>query len=442
MIGTGVFTSLGYQVLGIRSVFALLMLWVVGGIASLCGALAYGELGAAMPRSGGEYQYLSKTFHPAIGFLSGWVSATVAFAVPVAIAAMAMGKYASAAVRDLFPEVNLHPTALAVVTVMLLTFVHASNVGLGSRLQDVFTALKLLLIVVFIIAGFVVGPPAGQSISVMPDALAWKDIFSQSFAISLFFVTYAYSGWNTSAYIAGEMRNPQRDLPRSLLWGTLAVTVLYVLLNFVFLYTTPIDEFVFTTPKGEISAHIDIGHIAAKHIFGGRGATIMGGMIALLLFSSVSSFIMAGPRVAQIMGQDIPLLGVFAKTTRNGIPAVAIIVQSAISLLLIGTSTFEKIFKYIGFTLNLFTLMTVIGLVVLRFRKPDMPRPYRTWGYPFTVIIFVAIGIWLLAYGLIYEREVSLYGFTTVLSGLLVYALGKKQVHSAEAVKNRIVGND
>jgi APA family basic amino acid/polyamine antiporter len=298
----------------------------------------------------------------------------------------------------------------------------------------VFTGLKLVLISTFIVAGLVVGPSGDHRIQIMPDASAWSDIFSEAFAVSLFYVSYAYSGWNTSAYIAGEIKDPQRNLPRSLLWGTLAVTLLYVLLNFVFLYTTP---------AAELAGQVDVGYVAATHIFGEVGGKIMGMMIALLLVSSISSMIMAGPRVAQTMGQDIPLLGIFAKTTRKGIPAVAIAVQSSISLLLIATSTFNKVLTYIGFTLNLFTLLTVTGLVVLRIRRPDLPRPYKTWGYPYTVIIFQIIGLWLLVYGLRNEqtRYESLLGLATVLVGLVVYWLGKNKSVSRVLTKNGIVGS-
>jgi APA family basic amino acid/polyamine antiporter len=325
---------------------------------------------------------------------------------------MAMGKYANRA----FPW--LHPMWLAMVAVILITLIHATNVRLGSWLQDVFTGLKLILIVVFIVAGFFVGPAPGHGIQLMPDSSTWRELLSSSFAISLFYVSYSYSGWNTSAYIAGEIKDPQRNLPRSLFWGTLAVTLLYVLLNFVFLYTTPASQ---------LAGQEDVGYVAASNIFGKVGGKIMGSMIALLLVSSVSSWIMAGPRVAQTMGQDIPLLGVFAKTTRNGVPAFAIAVQSLISLLLIRTDKFQSVLTYIGFTLNLFTLMTVIGLVVLRFTRPEMPRPYRTWGYPYTVIVFLLIGLWLLYYGLTDKPYESLLGLATVLTGLVVYWLGKNK---------------
>jgi APA family basic amino acid/polyamine antiporter len=412
MVGTGVFTSLGFQVLGTHSVFALLLLWIIGGIAAACGALAYGELGAAMPRSGGEYHYLSQIFHPALGFLSGWVSATVGFAAPVAVAAMALGEYASRIFRQ------LKPLPVGIVTVVVLTAIHASDVKVGSRFQDIFTSVKVLLILFFIAAGLALGGVPGHHISVLPDTGLFKDVFSRDFAISLFFVSYAYSGWNAAVYIAGEIDRPQRNLPRSLLVGTLAVTAMYVLLNFVFLYTTPIDK---------MAGQVDVGYIAATSIFGETASKMMGIVIALLLVSSISAMIMAGPRVAQMMGQDVPLLAFLAKTNSRGVPAIAVAIQAAITLFLLVTSTFDRVITYMGFTFNLFTMLTVAGLIVLRVKQPTLQRPFRMWGYPATAIVFLIIGFWVLVYGLIYKPVESLAGFATVLTGLIVYGLGKRK---------------
>lgn len=410
MIGTGVFTSLGFQVMGIKSVFALLMLWIIGGVAALCGALAYGELGAAMPRSGGEYNYLSKIYHPAVGFLSGWVSATVGFAAPIALAAMALGRYAST-VSTVIP-----PVWLAAATVVILTLIHSSNLKAGSKFQDTFTTINILLIIIFIFSGFIFGQ--SQHIHLLPTTSAVKEIFSKEFAISLFFVSYSYSGWNAAAYLAGEINEPQKNLPRSLLRGTLLVALLYIVLNAVFLYTTPIAE---------LSGQVEVGAIVATKIFGTIGGKIMGMLISLLLISSVSSMIMAGPRVSQVMGEDLLLLKRFAQKNKKGIPFFAIIVQGCVALLLIFTSTFEQVITYIGFTLNLFTFMTVLGMVILRIKKPDLPRPYKTYGYPYTSIIFLLIGLWILVYGVIYKPYESLAGFLTVLSGLIVYFSGRKK---------------
>lgn len=422
MIGTGVFTSLGFQVMGVHSAFALMLIWIVGGVAASCGALAYGELGAAMPRSGGEYQYLTRCFHPVVGFLSGWVSVTVGFAAPVALAAMALGSYASRVFTEVRPEV------VAITVVLLLTVIHASDMRRGARFQNVFTTLKVLLIVCFIAAGLSSVGMTRQNISILPDAAAARQIFSGDFAVSLFFVSYAYSGWNASAYIAGEIERPQVNLPRSLLLGTLTVTALYVLLNFVFLYTTPIDA---------MAGKLEVGYISAVNIFGNVGGKLIGAVIAILLVSSVSSMIMAGPRVTQAMAQDMHLLRWFALTNSKGVPALAIAVQSSIALLLILTSTFDRVITYMGFTLNLFTMLTVAGVIVLRVRQPDLPRPSRMWGYPWTAVTFLAIGLWILVYGLIYKPFESMAGFATVLSGLLVYGAEKR----ARGLRNHKGGN-
>ena len=421
MIGTGVFTSLGFQVLGTHSIFALLLLWVVGGVVALCGALAYGELAAAMPRSGGEYHYLSKIYHPAVGFLSGWVSVTVGFAAPVALAAMALGQYSNKVYA------GLDPVFIACGVVVAITFLHSTDLRLGSRFQNVFTTLKVLLIVVFIACGLFMGE--GQSLNLMPDATAKTDILSSSFWVSLIYVSYAYSGWNASAYMAGEIENPQRNLPRSLFRGTLVVMGLYVLLNFVFLYLVPTQE---------LAGQVEIGYLAADKLFGETGGRIMGGVIAFLLISSVSSMILAGPRVAQAMGEDIPLLKMLAFKTGKGIPVNAIILQSMITIALILTSSFERVLAYVGFTLSLFTFLTVLGLFVLRFTKPNLARPYKTWGYPVTPIIFLGLTGWTMFYVVVDKPLESLFGLGTVVLGLVVYFVGRKKT-SEEAVAQKEV---
>jgi APA family basic amino acid/polyamine antiporter len=410
MIGTGVFTSLGFQVLGTQSTFALLLLWVIGGVVALCGALSYGELAASMPRSGGEYHYLSKIFHPAIGFLSGWVSVTVGFAAPVALAAMALGSYSS----KVFQGIN--PVILACGVVVALTLIHSTDLRMGSRFQNIFTFLKVTLIIVFISCGFIFGD--GHALSLMPTEQTSIDLMSSSFWVSLVYVSYAYSGWNASAYMAGEIENPQRNLPRSLFRGTLVVMGLYLLLNFIFLYTVP---------TGELAGQLEVGYLAADKIFGDTGGRIMGGVIALLLISSVSSMILAGPRVAQAMGEDIPLLRLFAVKTQKGIPVYAILLQSCITIVLILTSSFENVLTYVGFTLSLFTFLTVLGLFVLRIRKPELARPYKTWGYPVTPIIFLALTGWTMIFVFRDKPVESLYGLATVGSGLIIYFAGRKK---------------
>jgi APA family basic amino acid/polyamine antiporter len=422
MVGTGVFTSLGFQVLGTKSIFALLMLWIVGGIMALCGALCYSELGAAIPRSGGEYTYLSKIFHPAVGFLSGFVSVFVGFAAPIALAAMALGAYFT----TVFPWFDKMWVGATVV--VLITIIHSTNLSVGSGFQKVVTSIKVLLIFVFIICGLIFGEH--QHISLMPVAGSWNEIGSAAFAISLIFVSYAYSGWNASAYIASEIENPQKNLPKSILSGTLIVMGLYVLLNFIFLYTVPIPEM--ADAKG--NPIIEIGSLSASKIFGETGGNMMSLIISILLVSTISSMVFAGPRVTMVIGEDLSALRFFARKNKKGIPVIAIALQSVIALVLIFTSTFSAVLTYLGFTLTLFTTLTVLGLFVLRIRKPDLPRPFKAWGYPVTPIIFLALNLWIIFFALKNKPTESLLGLSTVVIGLIIFYLSKHFSNNNEPI--------
>ncbi|HEX9653513.1 MAG TPA: amino acid permease [bacterium] len=404
MIGTGVFTSLGFQAAVIPSVFPLLLLWVVGGIIALCGAFAYAELGAALPRSGGEYHLLSRIYHPVLGFLSGWVSLTVGFAAPTALAAMALVSYLSAAVDGL-PERHL-----AAAIVALFTIVHGVSIRVGSRAHNFFTSLKVTLILVFIAAVFWIAP--AESLSLIPRAGDARLIVSPAFAVSLVFVSFAYSGWNAAIYVVGEIREPQKNLPCALFAGTLLVTLLYVLLNFVFIYTTPLVE---------LAGKIEIAYLSGRRVFGPAGGKIMALILAFLLLSTVSGHVFVGPRITQVMGEDYPTLRLLKTKSRRGIPLNAMIFQLAIVLLMIYTSTFEQVMIYAGFVLNLITCLAVAGVFVLRFRQPELPRPYRTWGYPFTPIIFLLVNAWTLVYVLMERPRESLSGLGIVLLGVGVY---------------------
>ncbi len=405
MIGTGVFTSLGFQLMGIKTPFAIIFLWLLGGVIALCGSLVYGELGAAMPRSGGEYNYLTQIYHPVIGFLAGWISITVGFAAPVALASMALGTYTN----KVFPE--LSSVWVAISTLLVITAIHSWDVRQGSRFQNIFTIFKVLLIIVFIFCGFLI-TPFYQNITLIPDSVSWNEIISPAFAVSLIYVTYAYSGWNASSYIASEIKNPAKLLPKSLFLGTIIVTILYVLLNYTFLLTAPVNE---------MEAQVDVGYISAFHIFGKTGGDIMGMLISFLLVSSISSMVFVGPRVSQVMGEDYKLLQFLSLKNKKSIPVYAILVQSFISLIMIITGSFEAVLTYTGFTLNLFTFLAVAGIFVHRLRYKNIERPYKTFGYPIVPILFLVIMSWTLFFLLTEKTTESLLGLATVFSGLLLY---------------------
>ncbi|MGD1874567.1 MAG: APC family permease [Mastigocoleus sp.] len=409
MIGTGVFTSLGFQVKDIQSGFALLFLWAIGGIFALCGALVYSELSAAMPHSGGEYYYLSRIYHPVVGFLSGWVSVTVGFAAPIAAAAMALGGYLS----KVFPVIS--PTIIALGVVFSVSLVHMRNLQLGSYFQQVFTVIKVLLIIVLIGCGLSLAEP--QNLGFLPSSTDVSLIFSSPFAVSLVYVTYSYSGWNASVYLASEVEEPEKNIPRSLIFGTLIVMGLYLLLNFIFLYTTPINQ---------LEGELQVGYIAANQIFGYSGAKIMGLLISFGLISSVSSMIFAGPRVSQVIGEDIHVFKFLAKKNTSGIPLYAMLLQLFIVTILLLTSSFEAVISYLGFTLTLSSFITVLGVFIYRVRYPDVVRPYQTWGYPFTPIIFLSISLWMMIFILMDKPVESLAGMGTFILGLIVYFFASK----------------
>lgn len=417
MIGTGVFTSLGFQVMNIESGFAIIMLWVVGGILSLCGALTYGEIGSAFPDSGGEYNYLSKLYHPSVGFLSGWVSVTVGFAAPVAAAATALGLY----VNKIYPGVD--PVMLAITIIVILTSIHSINLKLGSAIQRAFTLIKIVIIVMFV--GFGLFHKPGHTTSFAPTSDSWNQITSAAFAVSLVFVTYAYSGWNAAAYISGEIKEPQKSLPKALVWGTLIVMIIYTALNFIFMYSVPVPE---------LKRQVEVGYLSANKIFGHDLGQFMSLVIALLLVSTVSAMILAGPRVMQAMGKGMRQLSIFSKTNRNNVPYIAIIFQSVISIVLVLTSSFESLITYVGFTLNLFTFLTVCGVFILRKKYKHIQPEYKTPLYPVTPILFLFISGWILFFIFKNKTEESLYGLGTVLLGFIFYWLSEKFNNKKENV--------
>ena len=414
MIGTGVFTSLGFQLLDIESGFVILLLWATGGLIAVCGAMTYAELGAAMPRSGGEYNFLTQIYHPIAGFVSGWTSATIGFAGPTALAAITFAAYATSVFDT---DSAWLEKLLASSLVAILTVVHASSRRNSGGLQMAFTLLKVGVILLFCIAALaMVDSP--QPVDFLPSTGDADLITSGTFAVSLIYVSYAYTGWNAATYLSSELEEPQRTLPGILLTGTLVVTGLYVALNFIFLYTAPIDAM-----RGEV----EVGFIAARAAFGEFGANFTGLVLASLLISTVSAMTIAGPRVLQVIGEDFKALRVLARRNADGIPGNAIYVQSTLAILFILTSSFESILVFAGFTLALNSFATVAGVFVLRYRNPDLPRPYRTFLYPLPPLIYLSLTAWTLAFVLMTRPVEGLFGIGVIVSGLIVYLLSHRK---------------
>jgi APA family basic amino acid/polyamine antiporter len=304
-----------------------------------------------------------------------------------------------------------------VAFIMILSFhlLHTFSLKWGTFFQGWSTAVKVGLIFVFIIAGLMV--TGNQVISVFPKTGDMKLMMSSGFAVSLVWVYYAYSGWNSTVYFVGEVQNPQKDLPRSLLMGTSFVMVLYILLNYVFLYTTPMAE---------MAGQVEVGYISGVKVFGETGAGIIGLGISILLLSTVSSYVFIGPRIMETMGEDHSYISVLAKHNKQGIPAYAFLMQLVICLIFIFTSSFEQVLMYTGIALIITNSATVIAVFVLRKREPDLLRPYRVWGYPWTPTVFLLVNVWILFYTFKEQPLESIIGVSLFLASIALYYLGKK----------------
>ncbi len=410
MIGTGVFTSLGYQLLDIRSAPVILLLWTLGGVIALCGALCYAELGAALPRSGGEYNFVGRIYHPAAGFVSGWISITVGFSAPTAAVAIAAAKYA----QSVWP--GLSETAFAAALVLLTGAIHLGSRRGSAVFQQAVTGIKVLVIVALVAAVWIT-LPSWQPLRWTPTLEDLPLIGSGGFAIALIYVNYAYTGWNAATYIGGEFDNPGRVLPKALIIATSSVMLLYLLLHVMFLSAAPMDA---------MAGRIEIGYVVAEYSFGVSAAKVIGVILSLLLVSTISAMLLAGPRALYVIGRDFSAFRWLGQENRYSVPANAVVLQIALTLLLIVTSTFDSIIIFSGAILALNSLVTVLGVWVLRMREPDLPRPFKVPLYPLPLIIFAALSLWTLVH-LIEQRPVEgAMALGLIVLGLVFYAVSRK----------------
>jgi APA family basic amino acid/polyamine antiporter len=404
MIGAGVFTSLGLQAVETRSGFALLLIWAIGGLVAFCGALAYAELGAAFPRSGGEYVYLSRLYNPAVGFLGGWVTMAVAVATPIAIAGIAFGRY-------LNTLTGVPPLVAALLVIGAVAAVQLTGLRLARWFQLTLTSLTLLLLSAFIVAGLF--HPTPEAISFTPSAEAWSEMLRPSYGVALIYVSYAFLGWNAAGFLAGEVKEPERTIPRVLISGTLLVTLLYLLLNWTFLRTVPFAQ---------IPGTVEIGARSAEAIFGPVGGKVMSGAIALLLIATISAMVLGGTRVTAAVFAGTPALAHLGARAPNGVPRNATFVQLGFIALLLLTNSFELVITYAGFTMSLMMMLIVMGLIRLRRREPELQRPFRMWGYPVTAGVFLLLNAWSLGFTIWQRPLATAIGVVTLVVGWLTFS--------------------
>jgi APA family basic amino acid/polyamine antiporter len=391
MVGVGVLTTSGFTVFFVGSNQLMLLLWILGALFALCGALTQAELSASLPRSGGDYVFLREAYGPLAAFLSGWVSFLIGFAGPIAAMSDATATYLLVPLHLEGANARLATRGLATVAILALAAVHCSARAWTVHVQGWTTAIKLSVLSAFVVAGFAAGWPHWANLLDRPPMNL--DV-ARSMLFSLVYIFYAYTGWNAASYLAGEIQDPQRKLPLAILLGTGLVVALYLGLNAVYAFAlTPSDLHAIvdapTNAEG-INALKPIAMLAAQRLFAVRFADPFSVLIGLILLSSLSAYILTGPRVICAMARAGQFPAIAGRlTARHQTPAAATMLQVAWALVLLWSGSFDSIVLYSSVGLALFSMLTISSVYVLRWRYPEWHRPFRTPGYPVTPAVFL-----------------------------------------------------
>jgi APA family basic amino acid/polyamine antiporter len=426
MVGTMIFTSTGFFAGDLGDPVLVLGIWVVGAVCALLGAFCYSELGINMPSSGGEYVYLTRAFGPTWGFMSGWVSFFAGFSAPIAAAALAFSDY----LGYFFPGVRQQNSKIvlgsgewtlqfggaqivACSLVLVFTVLNFFGVKRVARVQNTLTGIKIAMLAAFIVMGFMIGNGNWDNLSQPAVRTSTLPIMAQ-FAISLFWIYVAYSGWNAATYVAEELQQPSRTLPRALAIGTGLVALLYMGLNVVFIYAAPLE-----TIKGQIA----VGALAASRLFGPEIAGTFSALMALGLMSTVNAMVTIGPRVYYAMAKNGAFLATASKIHPKWHTPVPAIIAQGICTMLMTLTPFPQLVQYIGFSLNFFAVMSVASLLLFRRREGWQKLPVVSFAYPLVPALFILVGLWMTLWGIQLRPWISLAAVVTVVSGALVYHL-------------------
>ncbi len=440
MVGVGVLTTSGYTVALVGSNQWMLLLWVLGGVTALCGALTLAELSAAIPKTGGDYVYLYEAYGPLPAFLSGWVSFLIGFSAPSASAAFAAAKYVLTPFASPGPHTVLWERALGTAAILTFALIHISGRKRTADVQGWITALKLAVLGVVVLAGLSVGWPNSANLL---DRTPLTGSLAITMMGSMVYVSYAYIGWNAASYMAGEIRDPQRLLPRAILLGTGGVLLLYLLLNVVYaLALTPADVLgIINDPANHEgrSAVAPIAQIAAKRLFGPAWSTPLSVAIGAMLLSTLSAYVLIGPRVIFAMAEAGQFPAIAARLTpRAQTPAVATAFQTTVALVLLWTGTFESIVWYASVGLSIFSMLAISSIYILRWRRPDLERPFRTPGFPVTPAVYLIVTGLVASAAFHQEPWVSLYALLSILAGVPIYYLWQARGRRKPAVDREV----
>jgi basic amino acid/polyamine antiporter, APA family len=427
VIGVGIFTTTGFIAGYIPDASLIMAVWALGGMLTLFGALTYGELGGAFPRAGGDYIYLKEAYGPLAGFLVGWIGFFIIN--PGSMAALALGliEYLlPLLVGDIMEIVPVIPKIIAILMILIFTSMNYISVRWASRAQNLLSGFNLLTITIIVSAGFILGSGNWENFSYRSETSSISDLFGPAM-VSVFFT---YSGWFVSAYVASEMKNPQRSLPFSLIISAVIITVIYIIMNIFYIYALPIPE---------MDGVVDIARKASESLLGNQVSVLFSVMIIFAILGSLNSVTLTAPRIYYAMADD----GLFPKILgkvhpRFRTPHYSIGIQAVIACLMVLAGNFYQLLSYTVFFMLLTCIATAMGVFVLRIRKPHLARPYRVWGYPFTTSIFVMAYTWIAVRVFLYNPQNALIGILIVLIGIPFFIYWKKQSNKKTVGISRI----
>ena len=435
VIGSGIFLTTGIMAKTIPSPALILLAWIVGGLLTLAGALVYAELGVSMPHAGGQYIYLREAYGPLFGFLFGWMAFLVYMTGGIAGLAAAFSEYfgyffPSLSTKSIIfsTDINIFGFSftyslsvaqiVAVAVIVFLSIFNYIGLGLSKAIQNVFTVIKIGTVLIFIILGFTIGKGIEVAFSINPSSMGSGQLVF-GFGVALVAVFWAFDGWNNINFVAGEIKNPKRNLPLTLIFGTMGITILYILVNYIYLYAVPIDQMV-----GEVR----IAEKATAALFGGPAPAIISAAIVISTFGALNGSILTGPRIYFAMARDkLFFQRVGEVSPRFRTPGFAILLQAGWACLLALSGTFEQLITFAMFVSIIFWIAATFSVFTLRKKYPDLPRPYKTWGYPFIPIIFIVASSGILINTLVEKPVESMAGVILIIIGIPVFYFWKKK---------------
>ncbi|KPL25361.1 MAG: hypothetical protein AMJ75_01295 [Phycisphaerae bacterium SM1_79] len=412
MVGTGILVSPGYMMASLNNYPAIFGLWMLGGLLAVCGALCVAELAAALPQAGGEYVYLREAYGSMPAFLSGWTSFFLGFSAPLAVASYIAALYLLSPFELAGSETNRVVQFTAATIIVAVTLPNLLGHRQSAWTQNLTTIFKLGLFVALAVMAFLFG--RGRLAHIV-EGRPIRDVELGTAATQLFYVMFAYSGWNAASYLAGEVKNPAKVLPRSLLLGTGLVIVLYLLLNLVFAYAVPLADVGFANAE-------QVPQLAVENLFGARVSSLFSVAVGLTFLATVSAFVITGPRVYYAMARDGLFPSIAGRVSPRGhVPVYAMLAQSACAIVILFVTDFQNLYKYASVGLSLFALLFIGAVYVLRWRRPGMERPFRVPGYPAVPAIFMVVIIFMAAFAFMRWSKPSLYSLGSILAGIPVY---------------------